>query len=150
MYCNKKISLIFTLSLLIFPILDINFASNYLCETTNCSTIDLSLKEWLYFKSIFIVGNTLFMLLFLYSTKRSLIRKLYFIILIIFQILIGSFIINGNVMFFKDLNELQNVKDYLYFSIFSGYFYLLIVFLYIYNEREFKKDKPLIIDYDIL
>ena len=95
-------------------------------------------------------GNTLFMLLFLYSTKRSLIRKLYFIILIFFQILIGSFIINGNVMFFRDLNELQKVKDYLYFSIFSGYFYMLIVFLYIYNEREFKKDKPLIIDYDIL
>jgi len=150
MYCNKKFSLFFTLSLLIFPILDINFASNYLCETINCSTIDLSLKEWLYFKSIIMAGNTLFMLLFLYSTKRSLIRKLYFIILIFFQILIGSFIINGNVMFFRDLNELQKVKDYLYFSIFSGYFYVLIVFLYIYNEREFKKDKPLIIDYDIL
>ena len=137
MYCNKKFSLFFTLSLLIFPILDINFASNYLCETINCSTIDLSLKEWLYFKSIIMAGNTLFMLLFLYSTKRSLIRKLYFIILIFFQILIGSFIINGNVMFFRDLNELQKVKDYLYFSIFSGYFYVLIVFLYIYNEREF-------------
>jgi hypothetical protein len=149
MYHNKTFYLIFTLCLLLFPILDINFAFNYLCET-NCSTIDLSLKEWLYFKSIIMVGNTLLMLLFLYSQKRTLIRKLYFIILIFFQILIGSFIINGNIIFFRNLNDLQNVKDYLYFSIISGYFYVIIIFLYIYIEREFKKDKPLIIDYDIL
>jgi hypothetical protein len=149
MYCKKTFYLIFNLSLLIFPILDINFASNYLCEI-NCSTTELSLKEWLYFKSIIMVGNTLLMLLFLYSQKRTLIRKLYFIILIFFQILIGSFIINGNIIFFRNLNDLQNVKDYLYFSIISGYFYVIIIFLYIYIEREFKKDKPLIIDYDIL
>lgn len=153
MYCNKKISLIFTLSLLIFPILDIIFTSEYSCNAA-CSDMDISIKEWLYFKAIIMFGNISFMLLFLYSENRTLIKKLYYVILLFIEFFTIIWIIIGIVIFFRScLNIEPHIFNiFMYFSIISGFIYTISVIFFVFCKRDRKnrKDYPIFTEYDVL
>jgi hypothetical protein len=148
--CVNILSLIYTLTLLIFPILDIIFVYEYSSDTV-CSYMDLSIKEWLYFKAILMIVNILFMLLYLYSVKRSISRYLYWYIIILLQIVTVIWIIIGSIIFFKNCSNIEP-HIFIRFSIISGYIYTSSIIFFILCKRDLqnRREYPIFTDYDIL
>ena len=139
----KTLLNIFIIScLLIFPILDLNFASEYIFVCEN-----MSLKKWLILKAIFMFVNVFFILLFMYSRIK---RHYYYLILLI-NIITLILLIFGTFIFLKNCFNIES-KIFICFSIISGYFYVLITILcvMIYYNNYNRLDYPLFTDYDIL
>ena len=111
---------------IIIPFLDFYIGIKYFNDITCDTDTFIKMPIWLIIKGVFAAISTIFIFIIIITGKNSFVLKVSKKILIIFNVMLGLWIIIGAIVFWENCLYLKpiNVDIYIWFSILFGILYI--------------------------